>query len=76
MACPRPDELARIAYEAYGEWAAWRNHAGLPMPTWDRLAAAQRLAWVAASAAVVRAILDAPPPESTTPAGGDNPPPG
>lgn len=60
-ACPEPAELARVGYQAYGEWAAWRNYAGLPMPAWPDLPDAQRLAWVAAAGAIVHAVIRTPP---------------
>ena len=49
------DDLAKIAYEAYGESTGWRNYQGLPMPAWDDLPEPIRRAWDAAA----QAVLDA-----------------
>jgi hypothetical protein len=41
--------VAIAAYTAYGDSVAWKNYAGLPMPTWENLTDAIRAAWIAAS---------------------------
>ncbi|MFK0173428.1 hypothetical protein ACIQU5_32060 [Streptomyces sp. NPDC090306] len=48
-------ELARIAYEAYGETTGHRNFRGEPMPDWTDLGDTIQQAWTNAAAAVARA---------------------
>lgn len=48
------EELAKTAYDAYGESTGRKNYLGLPMPTWEDLPEGIRKAWIAASAAIVR----------------------
>ena len=50
------DELARIAYEAYGLTTDHKNYQGLPMPAWEDLGEAIQLAWINAADAVARAV--------------------
>lgn len=45
-------ELAKLAYDAYGEATDHKNYQGLPMPTWDDLGDAIQGAWIAAAQAV------------------------
>lgn len=60
MTQPPPLELAKVGYEAYGDWADWTNHRGAPMPTWEELPDPQRHAWVAAAGAIYRAVVTPP----------------
>lgn len=53
-----PDELARIAYEAYGKTTDFKNYQGLPMPTYDDLTNKIKAAWEAAVTAVAMNVLD------------------
>lgn len=53
------EQLARIAYEAYGETTGHKNYAGLPMPAWEDLGDTIQTAWVNAAAAV-KAEVDGP----------------
>jgi hypothetical protein len=57
---PTPLELAEVGYQAYGDWAEWKNYRGDPMPRWGELPEPQRLAWVAAAGAMYHAILTPP----------------
>ena len=43
--------MARIAYEGYGDEVEWKNHLGLPMPQWDDLPRKIQAGWVAAARA-------------------------
>lgn len=53
------DELARVAYDAYGEATGYRNYQGKPMPSFDDLGGTIQHAWHEAAAAVyVRASRD------------------
>jgi hypothetical protein len=45
-------DLAKIAYEAYGESTGSRTFDGRQMPAWDDLGANIQLAWLAAAQAV------------------------
>ncbi len=45
-------ELAKIAYDAYGEAPDHKNYQGLPMPGWDDLGDAIQAAWISAANAV------------------------
>lgn len=47
------DDLARIAYAAYGETTDHKNYRGDPMPAFDDFGDTIRAAWCAAAAAVV-----------------------
>jgi hypothetical protein len=51
-----PPNLAAVGYQAYGEWAGWKNYQGRPMPTWDELPDPQRHAWEAAAWAIARRV--------------------
>ncbi len=42
-------ELAKLAYNAYGDAVDFKNYQGLPMPSWDDLGDAIQGAWVAAA---------------------------
>ncbi|MDX3634348.1 hypothetical protein PV728_29605 [Streptomyces europaeiscabiei] len=57
MSPPSTTELAKTAYAAYGNSTGHRNHLGHPMPDWDELTPAIRLAWVEAAGAVALASL-------------------
>lgn len=48
------ENLARIAYEAYGEITNWKNYRGDPMPLFDDLGPVIQNAWKAASLAAAR----------------------
>jgi hypothetical protein len=50
------EELAKAAYQAYGDSAAWRNYADKPMPTWDELPTVIKVHWQAAVKRVVEVI--------------------
>lgn len=60
-----PDELAQIAYAAYGETTDHKNYMGLPMPTWEDLPAGVQQAWMNAAQGVrVRVMRElAPAPQ-------------
>ena len=58
---PDPD-LAKIAYDAYGEAVGGLNYMGLPMPPWDELPTKIHDGWVAATDAVVQAVAAAGEP--------------
>lgn len=40
---------ARAAYEAYGDFVAWKNYEGKPMPSWFRLPVQIQEAWAEAA---------------------------
>ena len=40
--------IAQVSYEAYGDFAQWKNYRGDPMPRWDDLPPTIRDAWYAA----------------------------
>jgi hypothetical protein len=42
-------ELAKRAYEAYGNVTDHKNHRGEPMPAWEDLGEKIQAAWVAAA---------------------------
>lgn len=46
------EQLARTAYEAYGEVTDHKNFRGDPMPAFDDLGPTIQAAWIAAAAAV------------------------
>lgn len=69
-------DLAKHAYQAYGESTGFENYAGLPMPEWDDLGERIQGAWVAATEAVRKKVIAAPAravPESAPPASAPNP---
>jgi hypothetical protein len=47
------EELAKIAYRAYGETTDFKNYQGLPMPEWENLSETIQRAWINAVADVV-----------------------
>jgi hypothetical protein len=49
-------ELAKAAYDAYGDKTGWKNFRGDPMPKWEDLPEAIREAWRAATDAVVAIV--------------------
>jgi hypothetical protein len=49
-----PEADAKIAYQAYGDNAEWKNFMGNAMPKWEDLPEAIRGHWVAAAKALVR----------------------
>lgn len=46
-------ELAKIAYQGYGESVGFKNYQGNPMPEWKDLGEKIQNAWVAAIAAAL-----------------------
>lgn len=50
------DEIAQIAYKAYGDSTKWLNYQGLPMPTWPELPPKIQEAWKAAAKAAINAF--------------------
>lgn len=48
--------LGAAAYNAYGEFVAWKAHDGTLLPSWDDLALRVQMAWCAAADAVREAI--------------------
>ncbi len=52
------DDLAQVAYAAYGTATDGKNYQGLPMPTWDDLGAPIQDAWRAAARGVVAALAE------------------
>ena len=52
------NDLARIAYVAYGETTDFKNYQGLPMPAYDDLTERIQRAWEAAVTAVRNAVFD------------------
>ena len=52
--------LAKIAYQAYGITAEWKNYRGDPMPTWDGLGERIQTCWIMASSAAVNEALTPP----------------
>lgn len=50
------DELARVAYQAYGDSVEWKNYQGLPMPKYDDLGEKIQKAWIAASKAAAHSF--------------------
>ncbi|MCP9947295.1 hypothetical protein [Actinomadura madurae] len=53
---PDVDELARTAYDAYGETTDHKNFRGDPMPAWEDLGERIQNAWRAAARAVAEAV--------------------
>lgn len=49
-----PEDVGKMAYEAYGESTGWKNFEGKPMPKWVNLPPNIQAAWIAA----VRAVVD------------------
>lgn len=45
-------DLAKLAYQAYGDKAEWKNYAGDPMPRWDDLGDVIQDRWCAAAEAI------------------------
>ncbi len=45
-------ETAHVAYDAYGDYAEWKNFAGAPMPKWGQLPEKIQNAWRAACKAI------------------------
>ena len=52
------EQLAIIAYRAYGDSVDWKNYQGLPIPAWDALGDAIREAWRVAAEAVSLAVAE------------------
>lgn len=51
------DELARLAYDSYGETTGYKNFQGNPMPAFNDLGDTIQNAWKAAVAAVRTAVI-------------------
>lgn len=51
-------ELAKLGYRAYGETTDFKNYQGNPMPEWEDLGEKIRSAWVAATAAICKKLLN------------------
>jgi hypothetical protein len=51
-----PEDLAKIAYRAYGETTDFKNFRGEPMPEWENLGDRIQSAWIAASTAVAETV--------------------
>lgn len=49
-------DLAKLAYQAYGDRAEWKNFAGDPMPRWDDLGDRIQGCWEAAAEAVYAVV--------------------
>ena len=49
----RVDQLAQVAYRAYGQTTDFKNYQGKPMPDWVALPENIRTAWRASARAVV-----------------------
>lgn len=58
-------ELARIAYNAYGENRDWTNFKGDPMPKWEVLPEPQQIGWIAVAVAVRNVLLPDNPDRGT-----------
>lgn len=50
------EDLAQIAYRAYGETTDFKNFRGEPMPEWENLGDRIQSAWIAATEAVRREV--------------------
>lgn len=63
------EQLARLAYAAYGLVVHYKNHAGQPMPEFDDLPERTRNAWVAAAetARVTGILAQRPGPDERMP---------
>jgi hypothetical protein len=48
-----PVNFPRIAYEAYGDRAGWKNYRGDAMPAWADLPPPIRLCWEAATTKII-----------------------
>lgn len=55
----KTEELAKIAYQAYGSVTDFKNYQGLPMPAWEDLTEKIREAWKAAVLAALNAVEEA-----------------
>lgn len=55
---PRDVETARVAYDAYGDKAEWKNYLGKPMPAWDELPENTRSYWVASVRAILKLVSE------------------
>lgn len=54
------EELARVAYAAYGDTAGWKNFRGDPMPEWENLGSSIQTCWIMAASAVRNFVLTPP----------------
>lgn len=46
------EDLAKLAYRAYGETTDFKNFQGNPMPAWEDLGERIQKAWIAAARAI------------------------
>lgn len=51
-------ELAKIAYQGYGETTGFKNFQGQPMPEWKDLGEKIQNAWIAAVGAVIDQLAE------------------
>lgn len=54
------EQLAQIAYTAYGKTTNFKNYQGSPMPSWDSLPSSIKSAWMQAAGAVKSADVSIP----------------
>ncbi|MFI1767533.1 hypothetical protein ACH41H_36550 [Streptomyces sp. NPDC020800] len=52
-----PQDLAKVAYTAYGGATGGKNYRGEPMPAWEDLGRAIQTAWEVAAEAIARKVL-------------------
>lgn len=52
------EDLAKVAYRAYGETTGFKNYRGEPMPEWDGLGDRIQAAWLAAVGAVAAVVRE------------------
>jgi hypothetical protein len=52
------EDLARLAYRAYGETTDFKNFRGDPMPEWENLGDRIQSAWIAAVTAVANQVRE------------------
>lgn len=50
------EEVAQIAYQAYGTVTDFKNYQGLPMPKWNELTPKIQEAWRAAALAAINSV--------------------
>lgn len=51
-------ELAKAAYEEYGDTAEWETFDGRPMPAWDDLPERTRTLWAMAAGRVQKMVIN------------------
>jgi len=55
------EQLAKEAYQAYGDAVEWKNYQGLPMPRWEHLTDPIRNAWIASATYVKSKVKNEKP---------------